>query len=72
MNKLSITRNKLEYFKSKLDLYNPDKKLVGGLNMLLTNDRQIVNSVDFFKNRKFINNLILKMQDGEINIKILI
>lgn len=72
MNKLSMTKNKLEYLKSKFEIYNPDKKLTGGLNMLLTDDGKIINSVNFFKNRKFINNLTLKMSDGEISVKILI
>ena len=33
---------------------------------------EIINSVEFFKNYLFINNLKIKVKDGKVNIKILI
>ena len=72
MNKFAKDKNKYQYLKNKFKTYNPDKQLAAGLNVLFNEDGTIVKSIDFFKNRKFIDNLTLKMNDGEVKIKILL
>lgn len=68
INKLARTKNKFEHLKSTFKTYDPNT----GLNLLMTEDGTIIKSIDFFKNKKIMDNLILKMNDGEIKIKILV
>lgn len=71
-NKINKSKLKFESLRNNFKSHNPDKKLSAGFNVLMTADGNIIKSIDFFKNRKFIDNLVLKLNDGELNIKILL
>jgi exodeoxyribonuclease VII large subunit len=71
-NNFNKYKEKYNGLKSNLETYNINNKLSNGMNILLNDKNEIINSVEFFKNHLFIDNLKIKMKDGEVNIKILI
>jgi exodeoxyribonuclease VII large subunit len=62
-NKIKKVKNKLNDYSIKLIKYN---------NILCTEDGSIINSINFFKNKEIIDNLIIRLNDGNIKVKIII
>ena len=65
--KLDKCNNRLNKLKYDLEYYN---KLKGGVNMLIDSNGNIIKSVSYFNDKTVIDNLVLKLEDGEINIEI--